>query len=109
MNQIIINASREGARYGITYKTNTIGTRLAPSALTPTIQNYILNTYLPTTILPLNANPTVNVGGSGYSTGAKGNPVEVTVTAIKTWYLLSMVPSMGYSKNLTATTVMLCE
>ena len=34
MKQTITNASREGARYGITYRTNTSGVRIAPSAFT---------------------------------------------------------------------------
>ena len=37
MKQTITNASREGARYGITYQTNTSGVRIAPSTFTPTI------------------------------------------------------------------------
>ena len=109
MQQVVTNASREGARYGITYQTDTNGNRIAPSALSPTIQNYVLNNYL-TGNLPADANPTVTVTGSGYTTGTKGSPVQVQVTATKPWYILSgFVPGLGNSINLTGSTVMLCE
>ena len=49
MKQTITNASREGARYGITYRTDSNGVRVAPDAITsptisPTIKNYVLKT-----------------------------------------------------------------
>jgi Flp pilus assembly protein TadG len=110
MKQVITNASREGARYGITYQTNSSGVRIAPSALNPTIKNYILTKYLTTGILPSDANSDITVAGTGYSSGTKGAPVEVTVTAIKTWFLVSgFIPGLGTQKTLAAKTVMLCE
>ena len=110
MKQAITNASREGARYGITYQTNTSGVRIAPSALNPTIQNYILTKYLTNAMLPSDANPTVTLGGTGYTTGTKGSGVEVTVTATKTWFMVSgFIPGLGNQKTLPAKTVMLCE
>ena len=100
MNQVITNASREGARYGITYTTNSSGVRIAPSALNPTIQNYILTRYLPNAVLPSDANPIVTLGGAGLTTGIKGSGLEVTVTATKTWFMLSgFIPGLGSSKN----------
>jgi hypothetical protein len=110
MKQAITNASREGARYGITYQTNASGDRIAPSALNPTIQTYILTKYLANAALPGDANPAVNVGGTGYATGTKGAGVEVTVTATKTWFMVSgFIPGLGTQKMLAAKTVMLCE
>jgi Flp pilus assembly protein TadG len=110
MKQAITNASREGARYGITYQTNSSGVRIAPNALNPTIQTYILTKYLPGAALPSDANPTISLGGAGYTTGNKGAGLEVTVTAVKTWFLLSsFIPGLGNQKTLAAKTVMLCE
>ena len=110
MKQAITNASREGARYGITYQTNTSGVRIAPSALNPSIQSYIQTKYLTNAMLPSDANPTVTLGGPGYTTGTKGAGLEVTVAATKTWFLVSsFIPGLGSQKTLTAKTVMLCE
>ncbi len=110
MKQVITNASREGARYGITYQTNTSGVRIAPNALNPTVQNYILTKYVANAALPSDANPTITLGGAGYTTGTKGAGLEVTVTATKTWFMVSkFVPGMGEQKTLSAKTVMLCE
>ena len=99
MKQAITNASREGARYGITYTTNSSGVRIAPNALNPTIANAILNTstqnggsgkpgYGLKSLLPSDANPSVTLGGAGYTTGTKGSAIEVTVTATKTWFMV---------------------
>jgi len=110
MKQAITNASREGARYGITYTTNTSGVRIAPANLNPTIANYILTNYLTNAMLPSDANPSVTLGGAGYTTGTKGSGLEVTVTATKTWFMVSgFIPGFGNQKTLTAKTVMLCE
>ena len=110
MRQVITNASREGARYGITYTTNSSGVRIAPNALNPTIQNYILTRYLTTAMLSSDANPTITLGGAGLATGTKGAGVEVTVTATKTWFLVSgFIPGLGDHQTLNARTVMLCE
>jgi len=109
MKQAITNASREGARYGITYKTNTSGVRIPPNALNPTIQTKV-NTYL-TNLLPSDANPTVTCGGTGYSAAnPSGLPLNVTVSATKNWWLISgLMPSLGSSEIIDVTTTMLCE
>lgn len=114
MKQIVTNASREGARYGITYKT-TAGSdgfpvRIVPSAITsPTIQGCVTN-YLSGSVLPSNANPQITLGGAGLNTGISGQPLTVQVSATKTWFLLSgFIPSLGSSRTITATTEMLCE
>jgi Flp pilus assembly protein TadG len=110
MKQIITNASREGARYGITYQTNTSGVRIAPSALNPTIQNYVATKYLANTALPSDANPSITTAGAGYTTGTKGAALEVTVAATKTWFIISgFIPGLGNQKIINAKTVMLCE
>ena len=92
---------QEGARYGITYKTNTSGVRIPPNALSPTIQTKV-NTYL-TNLLPSDANPTVTCGEAGYSAAnPSGLPLNVTVSATKKWWLISgLMPSLGSSKILT--------
>jgi Flp pilus assembly protein TadG len=110
MRQVVTNASREGARYGVTYRTDTNGARLAPSALTPSINNYLQTGYLANAILPADANPTISTEGTGYSTGAKGAPLEVTVAATKNWFFIpGFIPGIGDHVDLSATTVMQCE
>jgi Flp pilus assembly protein TadG len=110
MKQVITNASREGARYGVTYKSNAVNVRIAPNAFSPSIDTYIKTKYLASGGLPSDANPKVTLGGAGLTTGTKGSPVEVTVTATKTWFLVSgLIPGLGNHKTLTAKTVMLCE
>ena len=115
MKQTITNASREGARYGITWS------KTAPNLRNPTIGNVILNTstenggmgkpgYGLKSLLPSDANPAVSLGGTGYTTGDRGSPLEVTVTATKHWFMVSsFIPGLGSQKTLTAKTVMRCE
>ncbi|MFI5330534.1 MAG: TadE/TadG family type IV pilus assembly protein [Desulfobaccales bacterium] len=110
MQQVITNGSREGARYGITYTTDSSGKRVAPSALSPSISNYLLNTYNLTQILPADSQPLITLGGTGPATGTRGSTLEVTVTAKKTWFLISsFIPGLGDQTTLQASTVMLCE
>ncbi len=110
MRQVVTNASREGARYGITYRTDTNGHRLPPCQITPSIQNYLLNGYISQTLMPPDADPQVTVSGAGYTTGHKGANLEVTVSAVKTWFILNnFIPGLGNSITLNATTVMQCE
>ncbi len=110
MRQVITNASREGARYGITYRTNTNGNRITPSALSPSISNYLLSVYKLATLLPADASPNITVSGAGYTSTQKGDPLEVKVTATKTWFIVSsFVPGLGNHIALSATTVMLIE
>ena len=110
IKQIITNGSREGARYGITYTTDSGGKRIAPSALSPSISNYLLNTYQLSQILPSDAHPIITLGGTGLATGTRGSTLEVTVTAKKTWFLISsFIPGLGDQITLKASTVMICE
>ena len=115
MDQVITNASREGARYGVVFQTNSSGVRLAPNALSPTIQSHVLDKdkWDLTDRLPTDANPQVTFPTTtpyGYTTGAAGDPLAVQVTAVKTWWILSkFIPGLGSSKTLSATTVMRLE
>ncbi|MFZ2089959.1 MAG: TadE/TadG family type IV pilus assembly protein [Desulfobaccales bacterium] len=110
MRQVVTNASREGARYGVVYQTTSSGARLAPVNYSPSIMNHILVTNHIGDLLPDNANPQVTVTGAGYSTGTSGANLEVTVSAIKTWFVLgNFIPTLGSQITLAATTVMQCE
>jgi hypothetical protein len=121
MKQIIINASREGARYGVVYKTigDASNTRMVPAALTPSIQNWVLQPppageYGLINLLPADANATVTVAGAGYVSGQVGADLSVTVTCQKHWIVLDRIIKLfGSSWNntitLTAVTVMRVE
>ena len=110
MRQVITNASREGARYGIIYRTDTNGNRITPSAVSPTISSYLLTTYKLPTLLPADASPNITVSGTGYTSTQKGDPLEVKVTAKKTWFIVSnLIPGLGKQITLKASTVMLIE
>lgn len=110
MQQVITNASREGARYGITYRTDASGKRIAPAALSPSISDYVLNDYKLSNLLPSDSHPDITSGGDGLGTGTRGSSLEVTVTAQKTWFIVSsFIPGLGSQKTLRAATVMLCE
>jgi Flp pilus assembly protein TadG len=112
IGQVITNASREGARYGIIYRTDTSGKRIAPSALSPSISSYLLSPvfYKLATLLPADAKPEIIVSGAGYTSTQKGDLLEVKVTAIKTWFIVSnLIPGFAKQKTLKATTVMLIE
>ena len=114
MKQIIINASREGARYGTRY------TGSLPSALNPSISNYVLNTSAQNnnlggvglkSVLP-EANPEVPTPtGTGYtSITPPGQPLSVTVRATKNWWVVNkFIPGMESSTILSSTTTMAVE
>jgi Flp pilus assembly protein TadG len=108
MKQLVSNASREGARYGTRYTTNSAGTHTLPSALSPTIASWITTQY--TSLLPSDANLQVTAGGTGYTSGTAGADLSVQVTATKNWWVVgSLVPGLGSSVNVTSTTVMKVE
>ena len=113
MKQIVINASREGARYGTRY------TGSVPNALYPSISDYILNTsaengnkggYGLKQQLP-GDNPAVPTPtGPGYTDSTAGNDLYVTVTATKTWWVVNQfVPGMGPTSTVSSTTCMKVE
>lgn len=109
MRQVITNASREGARYGITYQTNTNGARIKPNALSPTIQTKV-NQYL-SSLLPANASPTVTCGGTGYgAANPSGLPINVNVSAKKYWWIVGgLLPGLTTYQDINVTTTMNCE
>ncbi len=110
MRHMVTNASREGARYGIAYRIDANGARIAPINLNPSVANYLLNGCLSQACLPDDANPAVTVAGVGCTTGTCGAPVEVTVSAVKTWFVLdNFIPTLGEQITVSATTVMRCE
>lgn len=112
MKQMVSNASREGARYGARYTTDTTGKHLIPNAFSPTqdaIDTWVKSKY--SSLLPGDANLQVPTpGGEGYTTGVAGKDLSVTVTATKHWFVLgSLVPKLGTTKNISATTWMKVE
>ena len=107
IQQVITNASREGARSGVAFSVDTKATRIPPCNLSPTIKDYVVNNYISETSLA-SLNPIVTVSGAGYDTGLKGQPLQVTVSVTKSWFILGKFIS-GLPTNLAATTVMLCE
>jgi Flp pilus assembly protein TadG len=114
MRQVIINASREGARYGIVYKVDAAGDRIAPANLTPSIHDWVLSSSSGglglTSILPANANPAVTVSGTGATSGQTGSNLSVTVTCEYPFWLMDrLLPILGEKLQLTATTVMRVE
>jgi Flp pilus assembly protein TadG len=112
--QVITNASREGARYGITYrKVPGSATRQSPKNFTPTIQS-VVATYLNNRI-PVSSY-TITVDGNGYNSadGANGNDIKgwdviVHVTCTNQMDLLSgFIPSLAHI-TFKAETIMKCE
>jgi Flp pilus assembly protein TadG len=112
--QIITNASREGARYGITYrKVPGSDTRQSPKNFSPSIQSVVatyLNQRIPTGSYTTTVTGTgYNAADGAYSNDLKGLPVIVTVNCTNKMDLLSgLIPSLA---NITfnAQTIMNCE
>ncbi len=123
MKQMISNASREGARYGTRYQTNSSGARILPKNLTPSIENYVKNSSADnggnggfglSSLLPSDANPTVTPTGPGSTEFNPDNllndDLTVTVTATKNWLVIgNFISTLGTSKTITVTTTMRCE
>lgn len=119
--QVITNASREAARYGVTYRTKADGTRLAPKNFgiagdtNPTIAA-VVDTYC-TGRIPLNSWTTAALGGTAASSGdgvdlhspPPAKTIIVTVTCTNQMDLLSgFIPSLA-NMTFTAQTIMNCE
>jgi Flp pilus assembly protein TadG len=119
MQHEITSASREGARYATRYQTTSLGIRIIPVNLVPSIANYIKNTSAENgnlgglglhTRLPADCNLQVTPAGPGYTSGTVPDDLSVMVTARKNWFVLGyLIPGFGSYKDLTATTVMKCE
>jgi Flp pilus assembly protein TadG len=114
IEHLITNASREGARYGVKYQVNpSTGLPFVPSALTPSISNYV---KLPapsglnySNLLSSDANLTVTPGGEGYTGGLSGQILTVTVTANKHWFVLGGLLGFTNPKTLRCATAMSVE
>jgi hypothetical protein len=103
----ITDAAREGARYGVIYKTQSNGTRLPPSNLSPSIEQTV--TDILTNILPPGSFDVQVVDNLGYQTGKAGEDLTVIVTYQNVWDLLGgFIPQM---KNITLSSqhTMKCE
>jgi hypothetical protein len=116
MRHLMSDASREGVRYGTRYQTVTgsSNSRLLPRNLTPSVTDYVLNTWGLKNRLPADADPHVLPSGpAATETNASilaGEDYIVTITATKTWFVLgSLIPGFGDSKILSVTTTMTCE
>jgi Flp pilus assembly protein TadG len=101
-------ASREGARYGVIYHPAGTpgGDRVLPTALTPSIEqvasDYLLR-YCPTLSSGMF---TVTPSGPGYTTGATGQDLTVTVRCQNPWNLLGwLMPSLTSLTFQAATTM----
>ena len=109
--QVITNASREGARYGITYKKVTgSDVRLSPKNFSPTIQTVVTD-YLSDRIPA--GSFTISVSGDGYNAAngieIKGWDVVVLVTCTNKMDLLSgFIPSLA-SITFKGQSIMKCE
>lgn len=94
--ELLTNANREGARYGVVYTTP----RKTATEITTKVQDYLTKSGFTDTA-------TINVTGAG---GNSGNPLTVTVTYPYTFQVLpNFVSGLTGSLNLTANTVMLME
>jgi len=126
MKQIMSTASREGARYATKYHTDSTGNHILPSALSPSISDYVINTstqnsgnggYGLASLLPSGASPSVSSEdltsttlSPGYTTGNPGDDITVTVAATKNWFIINkFIPGLSDHITLTARTVMKCE
>jgi Flp pilus assembly protein TadG len=120
MEHVLQNACREGARYATRYQTTTdgTGTRLLPSALAPSIENYVLNTALKngdSSLVPCDAGVVVTPSGPGYTvTDVKDLPLKdlkVEVSAKKYWFILNkLVPGItGDFVEIKVAATMKCE
>jgi Flp pilus assembly protein TadG len=114
--QVITNASREAARYGVTYRTKSDGTRLAPKNFTsPTIAQ-VVNNYCTSripagswTVAPLGGTAATVGDGEDLHTPPPAKTVIVTVTCTNQMDLLSgLIPSLAHI-TFTAQTIMNCE
>jgi hypothetical protein len=114
MRHLMSDASREGARYGTRYTTGNANTRILPKNLSPTVTDYLLQTWGLKNLLPSDANPLVTLGGPAATENnasiLAGEDFNVTITAQKTWFVLGkLLPGFGDSTTLRVTTTMTCE
>jgi hypothetical protein len=101
IQQAITSASREGARYGIVYRTVTVDgdtTRLSPlnfgdhpplKSIETVIDEYLSQFFEVEVEEKFWDVPTPTLTGTTIPDA--GNNLTVTVTAVKTWYLLQLI------------------
>jgi len=112
LKHALTNASRDGARYGVMYRTDTGGNRIYPISLPsgswPSIETMVkneLNGQLPSSIA---STVDVNCSGNAFTLAAPspGEPLTVQVVATKSWSALgSLVPSLNISTVTVQTTM----
>jgi Flp pilus assembly protein TadG len=96
IKQVITNASREGARAGVVYPhpVNEIPPKVIAAVASHLPEGMVTDT------------PPVVVPG----TGLTGDPLKVTVTYTKTWWIINyFVPGLGNSIQIEAQSVMRYE
>jgi Flp pilus assembly protein TadG len=107
----MIQAAREGARYGAVYRVKTDGSRLPPAQLAQPDYSSIeevVTTYL-AALVGTDVCTVKVVDNLGYQTGAAGEDLIVQVSCQKTWSALgSLVPALQ-NLTLTSQSVMKCE
>ena len=92
---VITAGSREGARYGAIYRTNSNGDRLAPANFSPSVEQ-VVRDYVNNLLTDADDLVTIEVVGSGYTTGNPGEDLIVRVQCQNNWDLLSgLVPAMS--------------
>jgi len=95
LRQVINNASREGARAGVVYPHPV--NEIQPKVIAA------VQKYLPA---GMTTDPPVVDPG----TGLTGDPLTVTVTSTKTWWIINyFVPGLGNSVQIRSQTVMRYE
>ncbi len=98
LKQIVTNASREGARYGVVYQEP----RLPVSDITAKVRFYLEKAGLND---PSTAKVLVDPG-----TGAAGSLLTVNVSSTKTWWVINrFVPGLGDTVEINAETRMRYE
>jgi Flp pilus assembly protein TadG len=106
MEQVVTNASREGARFGVVYQVDGNHKQLPPRSQAE-VTAYLNEKFNLNSLLP---SAQVSVSPTDTTTLSCGDSYSVTVTAIKTWFVLdNFIPSLGDSRTLSHTTVMRCE
>ena len=81
IKQVVTNASRAGARYGVQYQVDANGLRLAPN--TAAIQQLVKSNY--------GTDLTVTVAGTGLTSNKSGDPLAVTVKKNKDWIFMGFL------------------
>jgi len=98
LKQIVTNASREGARYGVVYQEP----RLSVSKITDQVNIYLNSAGL--------TDPSTTTVVVDPGTGAAGTQLIVTVNSTKTWWVINrFVPGLGDTVVIDAQTRMRYE